>query len=80
MDKQQVEQEQKRVSDEFDTLTNEKTVITSRLGEVETELVRLQGEYRAYAKILGTDKPEEDKMLGEVNTVDKETKEPGNTK
>jgi hypothetical protein len=65
MDKKAIEAAQTETSVKFDLLTKEKVDVTNRLTEIDQELLRLQGDYRTYANLLGTDQPEEDKALKE---------------
>lgn len=59
------------VTTKFDELTAKKKSLQEQISEVDTELVRLQGEYRAYELLESTtnnDSPVEGEVL-DANTI-----------
>lgn len=65
MDKKTLEAAKQESADQFDVLMVEKQAITVRLAEIEQELLRLQGDFRTYSKLLDEDKPKAEKTASE---------------
>ena len=54
--KDEILNKQQQAKDKFDQLLKEKGEHESRVTEINTELVKLQGEYQAYESLLNTKK------------------------
>lgn len=52
MDLKSLQDKQTAISSQFDVLTTEKKEYTDKISEIDTELVRLQGEHRLITNLI----------------------------